>query len=70
MTQFIKKFIGEISLTIGIALSVYGVFNFDSYDTRREGLVVYYYDRNIILLITIGALLITIGSLIIKNRKS
>ena len=90
MTQFIKKFIGEIALTIGVTLSSYGIFSFSHTGGTGgeyiEGLselelppfsgryeyeyVTYYYNHNIILLITAGVLLITLGVLIIKNRKN
>ena len=75
---FIGKYLGEMSLTGGVGLSVYSIFNF-SYETRlglcRHGVscepiqgVAYYYYSDVILMISTGAMLIIIGILIIKNK--
>ncbi len=83
---FIKKYLGEISLTGGVGLLVYSVFNFsyqiigpssmprlplrgvsvESFEPFQG--IVYYYQPDTILMISIGAMLVVIGILIIKNK--
>ncbi len=76
----IKKFFGEIILIIGTEVFFYNVLNF-SYEIEygkigriRNGelleiTVAYYYNSDILLLISIGATLTTAGILIIKNKQ-
>ena len=82
--KFIKKYLGEISLTGGIGLFIYNIFNFsyetttgscfnidiDLFDCDTELIegVAYYYQSDTITMISIGAMLIIIGILIIKNK--
>ena len=78
LKDFIKKYLGETSLVGGVGLFIYNIFNF-SYKTEfglcRWGVscepiqgVVYYYQSDTILMISVGAMLIIIGILIIKNK--
>lgn len=79
--QFIKKFIGEILVTVGVGTFFYNIFNFDyrTYGkggpllklqgiTEIEG-IAYYYKGDVLIMIALGAMLATIGILIIKNRQ-
>jgi len=81
MKQFIKKFIGEVLVTVGVGIFSFNIFNFD-YQTyekgglqkifgRSEGLegIAYYYHNNVLTMIAVSAILITIGILIIKNKQ-
>lgn len=76
--KFIKKWLGEVIFIIGTGLFIYNIFNF-SYITDKglcrarlgcreiEG-VVYYYNNDTLLLVSIGAMLIVAGVLIIRNK--
>lgn len=81
--RFIKKYIGELILLIGVWLFVFNIFNFSYEAPRTKGVlpelpkltseivdsVAYYYSDSIIVLIALGAVLIVLGILIIRNKK-
>ena len=89
MKKFVKRFIGEFLLILGVGLFVYNVFSFDvgggtyhpgSGDSQSniadyfgyhsyENTSYYYYQKETLNIITIGAVLITIGILVIRNKK-
>ena len=76
--KLIKKYLGEIMLTIGTGLFSYNIFKFDW--KRAPGKlvllgeqnlqpIIYYYPNRTLFWITVGAVLIVIGILIIRNKK-
>jgi len=75
--QLLKRYIGEILIIVGTALSSYNIFNF-SIDTGGLCLelggcdingVAYFYRDISILYISIGFTLIVAGILVIRNRS-
>jgi len=80
MKNIIKKFIGEILVTLGTGAFFYNIFNFSYRTYTKNGLrpepprgelegIAYYYNNDVLMIIAIGAALTTIGILIIKNRQ-
>ncbi len=76
----IKKYLGELLIIIGTAITSYNIFNFSFITSKglsldinlsRESIsgVAYFYSDNSILLISIGFTLIVTGILIVKNKK-
>ena len=81
LIKFIKNHSGETILVIGTGLFIRNVFNF-SYRTYGKGGglkigirmpelegIAYYYTSNVLMGISIGAMLIVTGILIIKRSK-
>jgi len=78
LIRFIKKYLGETILVIGTGLFVYDVFNFSYHTYGKGGLVLdftaslegiaYYYSSDVLMGISIGAMLIVAGILIIKKN--
>lgn len=81
MKRLIKKYLGEIMITVGSGLFVYNVFSF-SYTTfnkwaggfqiagtKREVGALYYYHNHTLLLLAFGTMLIIAGILIIRSKK-
>lgn len=70
----IEKFFGEIILMIGTGIFFYNIFNIFTFNRftrpfRTLKGYAYYYNQDILLLISIGAMLIVAGILIIRNKK-
>ena len=85
MKEKIKKYIGEILLTIGSFTTTHELFNFEHsfYGSQGEAFglpslssspavdpaVYYYYSSNSLLLLSLGVVLIVLGILIIKKKN-
>ncbi len=80
--HLLKKYLGEIFLTIGAGLAIYNLTGFSHQATRfytpprpttvntSYWSVNYYYTDWQKILITLGVVLIIVGILLIKNRKN
>jgi len=73
--RFIKKYLGETILVIGTGLFVHNIFNFSYTEARSMfgfgggiGEVAYRYSSDVLMGISIGAMLIITGILIIKEQ--
>ena len=79
LIKFIKNHLGETMLVIGTGLFVHNVFNFSYRTYGKGGLILdftaelegiaYYYSSDILMGISIGAMLIVVGILIINKRS-
>jgi len=78
LVRFIKKYLGETILVIGVGLFIRNIFNFSyrikdglCFDLGCDNItgVAYYYSSDVLMGISIGAMLIVSGILIIKNNK-
>ena len=69
MLKGIRKFFGEILTVIGFGIFSYNILNFSVSGTSGIG-VMYRYQDDKILCITIGVMLIVSGILIIKNKNN
>ena len=79
INRIARNYLGETALIIGTGILSYNIFNF-SYKTKTGvcvslGLscekiqgVAYYYTEEILLLISIGAILMTLGFLILRKK--
>ena len=74
-----KKYLGEILLTIGSGVLVYNVFNFSFRTSRGISLpsisdnpvygAAYYYDDTTLVFLALGMILLVSGILIMRNKK-
>ncbi|MEA2113219.1 MAG: hypothetical protein U9P63_00995 [Patescibacteria group bacterium] len=76
---FIKKYLGEIMLVIGSGLFVHNIFSFSyraygkgglsfDFEQELEG-IAYFYSSDVLIGISIGAMLIVAGILVIKKQS-
>ncbi len=66
ITVFIKKYLGELLTIIGIGVFSYNAFNF--YHTFGGSANYYYYSEDVLMAISVGAMLIAIGIMIMKHK--
>lgn len=65
--KFIKMYFGEVITIIGSGMFIYNALSF-SFRAPDSG-IAYYYHYDVLMNISIGAMLIVSGILIIRNTK-